>query len=97
MFSVPPTPTFLPPVGTPAVSIPNDVTLWESSGEVIGLWNSFNQYTPAVQIFLILAIVVASVFIAMRIISALQNEDGDKPQAINVTVKQPTYRRRRRR
>ncbi len=40
---------------------------------------------------------VAAVFIAMKIISALQNEDGDQKQPINVTVNAPTYKRRRRR
>lgn len=98
MFSIPPTPTALPTAGAPPITLPSGVSsLWESSGEVIGLWNSFGQYTPLVQIFVILGIVIAAVFIAMKIISALQNEDGDKPVPVNVTVKAPTYKRRRRR
>lgn len=97
MFSFPPTPTPIATAGAPLVNMPAGVGLWDSSGEVIGLWNSFSQYTPIVQIFIILGVVVAAVFIAMKIISALQNEDSADKQPINVTVKAPTYKRRRRR
>ncbi len=97
MFSFPPTPTPIATAGAPLVNMPSGVGLWDSSDQVIGLWNSFAQYTPIVQIFIILGVVVAAVFIAMKIISALQNEESTDKQPINVTVKAPTYKRRRRR
>lgn len=97
MFSIPPTPTAFPTAAAPPINLPSGVGLWDSSDEIINWWNSFGQYTPIVQIFVILGIVVAAVFIIMGIVSALQNEDGDKPVPVNVTVKAPTYKRRRRR
>jgi hypothetical protein len=98
MFSIPPTPTPMPAAPAAPLELPGGFGIWDSTDNAIGLWNQFQQYTPIVQIAVILAIVVAAIFVATRVIGSLNSEDPSSARAprINVTVRQPVRRRRRR-
>lgn len=99
MFNVPPTPTPMPASGPAPLQLPDGFGFWESTDSFIGLWNQFPQYTPVIQIAVILAIIVGAIFIATRVIGSLNSEDPSSARAprVNVTVRSPTYRRSSRR
>lgn len=99
MFNLPPTPTPMPAAPSAPIELPGGFGVWESTDSFIGLWNQFPQYTPVIQIGVILAIVVAAIFVATKVIGSLNSEDPSSAKAprLNVTVRAPTYRRSSRR
>ena len=75
----PPTPTALPPaapVELPALA--NAIDTWGVAPEVVGFWNQFRDYTPALQTMLILLVVIGLIFIIIKQVKDLgQSTTGE--------------------
>lgn len=57
----PPTPTLMA-VPTAPMSIPSDLYLWETTDEVVQLWQSNSGATTGIQYLVIAAIIAAALF-----------------------------------
>lgn len=72
---LPPTPTLMV-VPTAPMSVPSNLYLWETTDEIVQLWQSNSSATTGIQIIVIGAIVAAALFMLIYLMNKLR--EGDK-------------------
>lgn len=72
---VPPTPTLMV-VPTAPISIPSDLYLWETTDEIVQMWQTNASATTGIQILVIGAIIAAALFMVIYLLNKLR--EGDK-------------------
>lgn len=71
----PPTPTLMV-VPTAPISIPSDLYLWETTDEIVQMWQTNSSATTGIQILVIGAIIAAALFMLIYLLNKLR--EGDK-------------------
>jgi hypothetical protein len=94
---IPPTPTVMP-VATAPVYLPSvgDLGFWGSTSDLIQMWNQNAGVTTGLQYFILAGLVMAGVFIFVRLIKSINRDDDEAPRIV-VNVPRPTRRRAYRR
>lgn len=71
---IPPTPTLVP-AGTP-IPIDLNVSMWQLSPNAVGLWNSFGDYTPALQTMFVVGLLILLVWTIARLMRGISEEEA---------------------
>ena len=70
-----PTPTPLPPPGTPIVSIPSSYSLWASTDYAIQSWHLLGAPGTVIQAIILIVLIVAGLYIFMRFLRDFVERD----------------------
>lgn len=71
---MPPTPTPVP-VGT-AIPLGFQNSLWDYAPNVIGLWNTLDDYTPAFQLIIVGLLLIGLVWLGAKMMRSLSEEEA---------------------
>lgn len=71
---LPPTPTAIP-LGTP-IPIDLDVGLWNLAPNAVGLWNTFDNYTPALQTIFFVVLLILLIWTITKLLRGISEEEA---------------------
>lgn len=72
----PPTPTLLPPPGTPQFTIPSSYSLWAGAPYAVQSWNLLGDGRAIIQIIFIVALVIVGAYLLTRFLKEFTQKDS---------------------
>lgn len=73
-----PTPTLLPPPGTPYFTIPSSYSLWASTDYAIQSWHLLGTPGTAIQAIILVVMIVAGLYILIHFLRDFVQKDANK-------------------
>jgi len=73
-----PTPTPLPPPGTPVVSIPQSYSLWASTDYAVQSWHLLGTPGTIIQAIILITLIIVGLFILTRFLRDFVQRDANE-------------------